>query len=249
MPKKPQPQFTNKEFYHVYNRGVEKRDIFQENIDYMRFIHDMYEFNDDNFVAAANVRLSCRSPKGATEKSLELVFIEKKDKKPRKLLVEIMAFCLMPNHYHFILKQKIDGGITKFMSKIGSGYAAYFNLKHERVGPLFQSTFKAKHIDQQNYFDYLLFYLHFNPLDLIGEDWREKGKKNYQKYEDFLKNYRWSSHLDYSGQKNFPSVINRDFYLDLLKGELGYKNQIKDWMKIIPKKINADKNQLFIEKD
>ena len=249
MPRKPNPQPINGGFYHIYDRGVEKRNIFQEDIDYVRFIHDMYEFNDDNFVASSNVRLSCRSPKGATEKLVELVFIEKKDKKPRKLLVDILAFCLMPNHYHFILRQKIDNGITKFMHKLGTGYTNYFNLKNERTGSLFQGSYRAKEIDQQNYFDYLLFYLHFNPLDLIGENWREKGKKDSRKYEDFLKNYRWSSHLDYFGQKNFPSVISRDFYLDLLKGELGYKNQIKDWIKIIPRKINSDKNQLFIEKD
>lgn len=242
-------QFDTGEFYHLYNRGVEKRDIFLENIDYIRFIHDIYEFNDDNFVAASNVRLACRSPKGATEKSIELIFLENKNKKPRKLLVEIMAFCLMPNHYHFVLRQRMDGGIVKFMHKLGTGYTNYFNLKNNRTGSLFQGPFKAKHIDQQNYFDYLLFYLHFNPLDLIGEDWREKGKKDYQKYEDFLNNYRWSSHLDYSGEPNFPSVISRDFYLDLLKGESGYKNQIKDWIKVIPRRINSDDNQLFIEKD
>lgn len=243
------PQFVKGEFYHIYNRGVEKRDIFQENIDYIRFIHDMYEFNDENFVAAANVRFSCRNPRDATEKSIDLTFTEDKDRKPRKLLVDILAFCLMPNHFHLILTPKIDNGISKFMHKLGSGYANYFNLKNERVGGLFQGRYKAKHINQQNYFDYLLFYLHFNPLDLINENWRGGEEKDYQKYKYFLQEYRWSSHLDYAGQKNFPSITSRDFYLDLLKGEKGYRDQIEYWMKAIPQKINADDSGFIIEKD
>ena len=249
MRHKEKPQFANNEIYHIYNRGVEKRDIFIENLDYLRFIHDMYEFNDANFVSGTNLRFACRKPSEVDEKSIELIFIEEKDKKPRKLLVDILAFCLMPNHYHLILKQKINGGITKFMHKVGTGYTNSFNLKNERVGHLFQGSYKAKHINQQNYFDYLLFYLHFNPLDLIEEDWRGGGIKNYGKYTEYLNDYRWSSHLDYSGKKNFPSVISRDFYLDLLKGEEGYRNQIEDWMKAIPRKIHADSNGFIIEKD
>jgi putative transposase len=248
MPNK-KPQFINGELYHIYNRGVEKRNIFQEDKDYKLFIHDMYEFNDKNFVAAANVRLSYRKSKELDEKAIDITFIKNNDKKPRKLLVEILAFCLMPNHYHFILNQKIDGGIVKFMQKLGIGYTNYFNLKNKRVGPLFQGSYKAKHINQQNYLDYLLFYLHFNPLDLIEEDWRGGGAKDYDKLRDYLDDYRWSSHLDYCGKKNFPSVINRDFYADLLGGEKGYKGQTIDWMKVIPKKIKADDFGFIIEKD
>jgi putative transposase len=243
------PQFVNGEFYHIYNRGVEKRSIFQEHVDYMRFMHDIYEFNDENFVAGSNIRFSCRKPRGVGEKSINLLFIENKDKKPRKLLVDILAFCLMPNHYHFILRQKIEGGITKFMQKLGTGYTMYFNQKNERVGSLFQGSFKAKHINQQEYFDYLLFYLHFNPLDLIEEDWRGGEAKDYSKLKDYLDDYRWSSHLDYSGKKNFPSVTNRDFYFELLNGENGYKNKIEDWMKAIPAKIRSDDFGFIIEKD
>ena len=248
MPRKLNPQFINNEFYHIYNRGVEKRDIFQENIDYIRFIHDMYEFNDDNFVASSNVRFSCRKPKGVEEREIDIHFIEK-ERKPRKLLVDILAFCLMPNHFHFIVRQKREGGIIKFMKKLGTGYVVYFNLKNERVGPLFQGSFKAIHINKQNYFDYLLFYLHFNPLDLLEKDWRGGKGKDFEEYKDFLQKYRWSSHLDYLGQNNFPSVTSRDFYLNLLKGENGYKSQVEDWMKAIPSKINADSAGFIIEKD
>jgi putative transposase len=209
----------------------------------------MYEFNDVDFVAGSNVRFSCRKPKGVDEKSIDLTFIKENDKKPRKLLVDILAFCLMPNHFHLIVKSMSENSITKFMHKMGSGYASYFNLKNDRVGPLFQGTFKAKHINRQEYFDYLLFYLHFNPLDLIGEDWRGGEAKNYSKLKYYLDNYRWSSHLDYSGQKNFPSVIKRDFYFDILKGEEGYRGQIEEWLKAMPEKIRSDNFGLYIEKD
>jgi putative transposase len=242
-------KFAKGEFYHVYNRGVEKRKIFEEDIDYLRFIHDMYEFNNEDFSAGANVRFSCRKPKIADEKSINLTFLKERNKKPRKLLVDIVAFCLMPNHFHFIITPKIDKGSTRFMHKLSTGYANYFNLKTKRVGSLFQGSFKAKHINQQEYFDYLLFYLHFNPLDLVGEDWRAGEAKDYNNLINYLDNYRWSSHLDYSGQKNFPSVTKRDFYLDLLKGEEGYKSQIEEWMKAIPEKIRSDDSCLCIEND
>jgi putative transposase len=248
MPRKPKPQFVNGEFYHIYNRGVEKRRIFQEDADYKRFIHDMYEFNDDNFVASSNVRLSCRKPKEVNEKMIDVTFVNK-DRKPRKLLVDILSFCLMPNHYHFILKQRIDGGIVKFMKKIGSGYVAYFNLKNKRVGPLYQGSYKAIYINKQQYLDYLLFYVHFNPLDLFEENWRGGEVRDYNKLMNHVDNYHWSSHPDYLEKGRFPSVTNREFYLKLMNVKGGYKNQAKEWMKVIPEKIRANDEDFIIERD
>ncbi|MDD4414495.1 MAG: transposase [Oscillospiraceae bacterium] len=213
------------------------------------FIHDMYEFNDKNDVIAANVRLSYRKSRELEEKSIDLTFTKNEDKDRRKLIVDILAFCLMPNHYHFILRQKVDGGIVKFMKKIGSGYAAYFNIKNKRVGPLFQGSYKAIHITKQEYFDYLLFYVHFNPLDLTGEEWRGENGKDYSKFGNHLDEYLWSSHLDYLGKGRFPSVTNRKFYLKLLNDRGGYEYQVKEWIKSIPEKIKTDDAGIIIEKD
>jgi len=227
--------FTNGHYYHVYNRGVEKRDIFMDEKDYFRFIHDLYEFNDRNHVLNLNFRF--KSNYGAPSS----IVLEKK--KERELLVEIICFCLMPNHFHLILKQLIDGGISLFMQKL-AGYVYYFNLKYQRIGPLFQGKFKAIEIDNENYLLHLSRYIHLNPLELIEPDWKEKGIRNWQKAIKFLESYRWSSYLDYLGIKNFPSLIQRDLINNYFKNPADYKNFI---INFLPKDFNKIKD-LLIEK-
>lgn len=124
------PSFVENQIYHIYNRGVEKRDVFLEDKDYLRFIHDLFEFNDEN--SALNVVYYFNRQ----SKEVELQYLEK-ERKPRKLMVEILIFTLMPNHFHLVVKQKRENGIVKFMQKLGTGYTNYFNKKYERVGSLF----------------------------------------------------------------------------------------------------------------
>lgn len=228
------PQFINNETYHIYNRGVEKRNIFLNNKDYFRFIHDLFEFNDENPALNTGYYFNHQTME------VELRYIEQKERNPRKLLVEISAFCLMPNHYHLLLRQKKDKGIVRFMQKLGTGYTNYFNRKHERVGGLFQGRFKAIHVNKQEYFDYLLYYIHFNPLGLIEPEWQEGEIENYQKAIKLLSSYRWSSHLDYIGKKNFPSVTQRELLLNILGGEKNYEQNIKKWLKEISKRKDME---------
>src|SRR3989344_4697111 len=159
----PKPDFIKEGIHHVYNRGVEKRTIFKQERDYLRFIHDLYEFNDS--APAVNTNYYHNLSKSN---------FHKLERKPRKLLVEILCFCLMPNHYHLMLREKVEGGITEFMRKIGTGYTNYFNTKYERVGPLFQGKFKTVNIERQAHLLYLPHYIHLNPLDLAVPEWREK---------------------------------------------------------------------------
>ena len=215
------PTFINNEIYHIYNRGVDKRTVFLENSDYIRAVHDLFEFNDKN--PAQNV---CRRV-GVPMFEVEL----RTDKKPRKLLIEILAFCLMPNHYHLLVRQKINDGIVNFMQKLGTGYTNYFNKKYERAGSLFQGRFKAVLIDQESHFIHIPYYIHLNPLDLIAPEWREGEIKDYKKAIKFLESYHWSSYLDYIGKKNFPSVTQRKFLLDFFKGSKEYKKDILRWLK------------------
>ena len=153
------PQFTENHVYHIYNRGVEKRNIFLNDRDYLRLIHDLYEFNDEN--QALNVGYFINS------KSIEVEpQYLKKEKKKRKLLVEILAFTLMSNHFHLILQQKKEGSIVKFMQKLGTGYTMYFNKKYKRVGGLFQGRYKAVLLENDTHFIHLPFYIHTNPLKI-----------------------------------------------------------------------------------
>lgn len=214
-------------FYHVYNRGVEKRNIFQEDGNYFRFIHDLYEFNDTH-PAKNNDRLfykrSNPNERGTTSLMPEI------DRLKRDKLVRIVCFCLMPNHFHLILQPIKELGITYFMKKLGTGYAMYFNEKYERVGSLFQGRFKSVLIENDEQFMHLSRYIHLNPIELIEPSWKEEGIKNWQKVKRFLEKYRYSSYLDYIGIKNFPSVINTDFMANYFKGAEDYKKFIKDYL-------------------
>jgi putative transposase len=136
------PQFVSEHIYHLYNRGVEKRDIFLDRHDYLRFIHDLFEFNDTESVLPSNVRFALRNPRGAAERHLQQCLEVRPPNREgnfrkAKRLIEVLSYCLMPNHFHLMVRQVEEGGITKFMQKLGTGYAMYFNQKYERVGGLF----------------------------------------------------------------------------------------------------------------
>ncbi len=221
------PKLANGEIYHIYNRGVEKRTVFLSECDYLRFIHDLFEFNDTEPVPQSNIRLLLRRPGEVDSKRLNqcLGVRPPNIKKRRELLVELMTFSLMPNHYHLLVRQLIDGGTSLFMKKIGAGYTNYFNLKYERVGPLFQGVFKMALIKNEDHFLFIPHYIHLNCLDREEPKWREGIIENAGRAMGVLGDYRWSSYLDYIGIKNFPSVTQRDFLMEFLGGPGNYKKE------------------------
>ena len=217
------PIITNNVFYHIYNRGVEKRKIFLDEQDHLRFIHDLFEFNNLDPAPSLTYHF---------DKHSKEVGLPKIKRQPRKLLVELLVYCLMPNHFHIIAKQRIDGGVTTFMRKLGTGYTNYFNQKYERVGSLFQGKYKIVQIKKEPHFFNLPCYVHLNPLDLIIPDWKEnKEVKDTKKAINFLENYRWSSFPDYIGKKNFPSVIQHESFSKFLGSPAQYKIDTIEWLK------------------
>ena len=212
------------ELIHSLNRGVDKRKIFLDDQDYFRFIHDLFEFNDTEWVNTTFYRFH-QSNDIASRKNY------KTERRPRKLLVNIHAFCLMPNHYHLLLSAKIENGVSRFMKKLNMGYAKYFNQKYERKGALFEGRYKKIEIKDEAHFIYIPYYIHLNPLDLITPEWRNQRLKSYKKAINFLNSYRWSSHLDYTGGKNFPSVTQRDFLIRFFESPSEYSRNIKKWLK------------------
>ena len=213
------------EVYHVLNRGVDKRQIFMDKQDHLRFIHDLYEFNNQERVESTYHKFHNYS----TDNNIDL----KPDKEPRKLLVDILAFCLMPNHYHLLLSPRGEGSIPQFMHKVNMGYSKYFNQKHERVGTLFQGPYKHIPVTDEIHFLHLPFYIHFNPLDLSHPEWRENKMSNPKKALEFLKSYRWSSHLDYLGIKNFPSVLNMKPLMEIFGSHNDYQKLVENYLKDI----------------
>ena len=221
-----QPIFADNQVYHVYNRGVEKRNIFLDDQDRYRFIHDLFEFNDET--PAANIYYKFNKLVGFQSYEVKPRKIERE---PRKTLINILAFCLMPNHFHLLLQQRKENGIVKFMQKLGTGYTMSFNQKYERSGSLFQGTYKAILVEKDSHFIHLPYYIHLNSLDIKFPEWREREIKNYKEAMDFLENYHWSSFPDYIGKKNFPSVTQRKILLEFFGGPEQYKKDTIKWLK------------------
>lgn len=208
---------------HVLNRGVDKRKIFLDKQDHFRFIHNLFEFNNQDCVI--------NNFRSFNKTKMNDIVSPTIKKEPKKLLVNIYAFCLMPNHYHLLLSPKTENGITNFMRKVNIGYAKYFNLKYQRVGALFQGRYKSVLIKKEEHFIYLPFYIHLNPLDLVAPEWRNNRLYDFKKSWNFLQNYKWSSLLDYLGKNNFPSVTNRNFLLRIYSGKEKYQEEMIKWLK------------------
>ena len=229
------------EIYHILNRGVDKRVIFLDNQDRARFIHDLYEFND-----IENVTNTYRDFK-MCDVGRHTLGIKGREK---KRLVDIYLFCIMDNHYHLLLSPLVENGVSLFVKKLNGGYAKYFNEKYERSGALFQGKYKKVIVKSNAHFMYLPYYIHFNPLDMDTPEWREKKIKNISKAINFLDTYRWSSHLDYCGKKNFSSVIQKDFLLSVFGGERNYEKNIKEWLKNLSdlsEKKNKNMEKIILE--
>lgn len=229
------PQLANDEIYHIVMRGVDGRIIFLEETDYLHFLHDLYEFNDED-VVSSEFRRTIKNSINLTGTLPAKLSLVNREIKKRKLLVEILAFCLMPNHFHLLLRQLKDNGISNFMRKLG-GYATYINKKYKRQGHLYQGRFKAIHVENDDQSKNVFVYIHTNPLSLIEPNWKGGGIKESEKAIKFLEEYKWSSYLDYIDIKNYPSLINRDFFTDVFINKENCYNCVKDWI-LYKKDIN-----------
>lgn len=234
------------EIYHVVLRGVEQRKIFLNTDDYFRGIFSLYEFNTKKLVTIRERRIE-------REKFKRAIKAIKASRSPTpviedfrgELLVEILAFCLMPNHIHLLLRQSAPGGISKFIQKFGTGYANYFNKKYKRSGHLFQGKFRRVYIKNDNQLITVFVYIHANPVSIISPNWKEKGIKDFEKAIKFIETFKWSSFQDYLGKKNFPSLTKREFLLGVLDGKKNARKVVSRWLKF--KQELADFKRVAIE--
>jgi len=168
------------EYYHVYNRGVDKRNIFSDESDYWRFFHSLILLNDVEDGLIDKYRNHCR--KESKVQPSEFRRLSLRQERP---LIDFVAYCLNPNHYHFIIQQLEKDGIKTFMHRLGTSYTMYFNKKHERSGSLFQGPFKAAHIRGNGKLFYLTTYVNCNSeIHRIAP----------------AQNYKWSSQSFYLGK-------------------------------------------------
>jgi len=195
---------VTEEWYHCYNRGVDKRRVFESKADYERFMGLLYVSNGDRTEAISD----------RYRRDLPSLLAE--DPKDRgKPLVDIAAFSLMPTHVHFVLQQLQDGGIARFMQKVFTGYTMHFNARRERTGALFAGTYKAKHIDDDRYLKKVIPYVILNPAELFEPKWKQ-GKCDIEKMRAQLLEYPYSSVKEFFGKDATAQKITgagiREYY-------------------------------------
>jgi len=221
-------KFSIGEYYHIYNRGVEKRVIFQDENDYKRFV---FLLNIANSKEPLNIRHLKNNNQGLT-------FVNNKG----QTLVCIGAWCLMPNHFHLLISEKIEGGTSLFLQKLLTAYSMYFNKKYERKGSLFEGRFQAHHANTDNYLKYLYSYIHLNPIKLIQSDWKDKGIKDFTKTTRFLKDYKYSSYFDYSDcDREEKNILNKEVFPEYFESTEEFDNNLLGWLKFNPNQLDINR--------
>lgn len=185
-------RFINGEFYHIYNRGADKRVVFTNNDDFERFLQSVEEFNSIEPIGS----IYQNSFNKAQLNQL---------RRPTSKLVDIVCYCLNPNHYHMVLQQNVDGGISEFMKRLNGGYTKHFNFKHKRNGVLFQGRYKYIHINSNDYLLYISAYVNLN-------------NKVHKLKGDFFR----SSWDEFVGNRN-TKICKKNIILNQFKGKNEYK--------------------------
>lgn len=198
---------VNDNFYHIFNRGVNKQPIFEGIKDYRRAM-EVLEF----YSYTPKLRYSKFLLLSQEERSSFMDNLRQENDK----LVDLVCFCLMPNHLHLLLTQKKDNGISKFMANLQNSYTRYFNTKHERVGPLMQGQFKAVLIEDDDQLLHVSRYIHLNPYSsFIVKDLAD------------LEKYPWSSLPEYLEMAS-TSICNKQVILSYFKSVEDYKKFVFD---------------------
>ncbi|MEK7572424.1 MAG: transposase [Patescibacteria group bacterium] len=212
--------FVTGEYYHIYNRGIDKRIIFKSDKDYERFMMLLY-------LANSNESFRLDEILNRQKKRLKEVMVLEKGEP----LISIGAWCLMSNHFHLLVKQEVDGGITKFMRKLGVGYSMFFNIKYERAGALFGGLFKSKLIGvDDNYMIQLFGYIHINPLEIKFPDWKDKINKSSSNMKKFLESYQYSSYLDYVGEDRVErNILKPESFPDYFEDTKSFQDFVENY--------------------
>lgn len=154
--------YIENSYYHIYNRGVEKRLIFQDEQDYSVLLSYLKTYLIPKDIHALQEKLA--DPNISPREKDQILKLLRLNNFSNEL--NLSAFCLMPNHFHFLLKQKSANTIDSFMNSLSTRYVMYFNKKYKRVGPLYQGVYKAVLIESDAQLLYLTAYIHRNPLGL-----------------------------------------------------------------------------------
>ena len=209
--------FVPGEYYHLYNRGNSKQKIFLTHADYERFLKLLFISNS---VHSFNIR--DLGEKGFYDTDRE------------RQIVNILGYCLMPNHFHIVLTPLEEGGVSTFMLKLSTSYAMYFNKKNVRSGSLFEGPFKSQYVDSDRYLKYLFAYIHLNPIKLIDPKWKESGIRNPDMAFQYLMSYKYSSLTEYLENREVvrkeSNIIDKDLFKELFPNKKVVLKELNDWL-------------------
>lgn len=217
-------QLVEGDFFHIYNRGNSKQEIFLDKEDYQRFIKLLYLSNSEKNVTFRD---------DIVKKHIDAFDFDRGE-----TLINIGAYVLMPNHFHLYLSPKPRLGpdeelnnVAKFMLKLCTSYSKYFNKKYGRTGKLFEDKFKSVHIVTENQAKYLFSYMHLNPIKLIQRDWKESGIRDKDEALKFLYNYKWSSFDYYQGiKKDENKILNLENFVNYFPDSESFRKEIFEWL-------------------
>ncbi len=193
---------VNGEFYHLFNRGIDKRHIFLQQRDFKRFKQTFIYYQ----LIGNKIKFS-----NFAKSELNLILPSQENK-----LIDIICYCLMPNHFHFLVRQLKDNGISIFISQLCNSYTKYFNTKYKRVGPILEGSFKAVRVESNDQLIHLSRYIHLNPVvsGLVGK----LGEYPWSSYEEYMQN---NSNLCLAGEiLNFFS--SKEKYRQFLEDQIEY---------------------------
>jgi len=220
-------QFEVQQIYHIFNRGVDKRDIVTNDTDRWRFIIALLIFNQEHIPSHT---LWSMDRKGIVTFKKVKKLVSSKNRDP---LTRIMAYCLMKNHFHLVVQEIKERGISRFMHKLGTGYAAYFNKKHKRSGRLFQGPYRAVKVTDDTQLKYLLTYINvINPSELIELGIKENGPRDISKIMQHAESYPWSTHQEYLQVRNSP-IIEKGIFGEFTSTRYEYEKLCTDMLKIL----------------
>ena len=204
---------VNGEYYHIVNRGVEGRTIFTSTRDFNRFKRGLLLFNTTGFTELRTVS--------------ERVFLQKLASGKVSRLVDVIAYCLLGNHFHLFVRQNVDKGVETFLRKLLGGYTRFFNIVKKRRGVLFQSHSRIIHVNHETYFDHVPRYIILNSLDSVDIRWRVHGVTNTQIIKKILIEYPYSS---FNGmiQRGLDPILSDDLIGEVLDRK-NFLNDLLAW--------------------
>ena len=214
--------FSPGEYYHIYSRTILNIPEFKNKKNASRLAEAFLLANSTESTKAFMHLRNYSS--GISEKVLDIL-------QQGERLVDILSFVIMPDHYHLLLREKKKNSITDFIRKCNTSIAKYINIKENRKGPLFESRFKAKHVDSNEYLLHLSLYIHLNPLDFLdSKDWRKGNLKNWQSKEKKLLDYPWSSLKSFVDNNHEDLIISgAEIILDQFDNKDEYKRFLQRW--------------------